>query len=77
MNPAPQSPEIHVIGVYETRSDHSGGFHPVGFASVEVTGTASVPVSLVLSSYEPTVWELSGAGLSFVETVIVNGYHAS
>jgi len=32
---------------------------------------------LVLSSYEPTEWILDGAGLSFIQSVIVNSFYAS
>lgn len=74
---ASTSPETHIIGVYETRSDSSFGYHPAGTAYVHVTGSASVPVNLVLSSYEPTHWILDGAGLSFVQSVLVNSYYAS
>jgi hypothetical protein len=70
---ASTSPETHIIGVYETRSDHSFA----GTAYVHVTGSASVPVNLVLSSYEPTHWILDGAGLSFVQSVLVNSYYVS
>lgn len=71
------TPEIHVIGVYETRSDHSGMYHPTGTAYVHVTGSADTPVNLVLSSYEPTQWILDGAGLSFISSININSYHVS
>lgn len=71
------SPETHIIGVYETRSDHSGGYHPTGKAYVHVSGSAENPVNLVLSSYEPTEWILDGVGLSFVQSVSVSSYYAS
>jgi hypothetical protein len=77
INTAGSSPEIDVIGVYETRSDHSFGYHPTGTAHVHITGAASVPVNLVLSSYEPTQWILDGAGLSFVQSVLISSYNAS
>lgn len=77
VNPEITSPEIHVIGVYETRSDHSFNYHPSGKAYVHVTGMTETPVNLVLSSYEPTDWILDGAGLSFIQSVIVSSYHAS
>jgi len=64
--------ETHIIGTYESRSDHSGGYHPTGNAYVHVSGSASTPVNLVLSSYEPTEWFLDGAGLSFVQSVLVS-----
>ena len=77
VNPDVTSPETHIIGVYETRSDHSGGYHPTGTAYVHVTGSSEAPVNLVLSSYEPTAWILDGEGLSFIQSVTVNSYYAS
>lgn len=76
-NQAPTTQETHVIGVYETRSDHSFGYHPEGTAFVSVTGSASQPVNLVLSSYEPTNWVMEGDGLGFVGSVLINGYSLS
>lgn len=76
-NPTPTTIETHVIGVYETRSDHGGGIHPEGLAYVNVTGSATGPVNLVLSSYEPTNWVLGGDGLSSVDSITINGYHSS
>lgn len=73
----PANPETHVIGVYETRSDHSAVSHPEGTAYVHVSGTSVSPVILVLSSYEPTNWVLDGAGLSSVGKVLVNSYYDS
>ena len=77
VNPDATSPETHILGVYETRSDHSGGYHPTGTAYVHVTGSSNTPVNLVLSSYEPTAWILDGEGLSFIQSVTVNSYYAS
>lgn len=74
---AKTSPETHIISVYETRADHAFGFHPVGTAHVHIAGTASVPVNLVLSSYEPTQWILDGSGMSFVRSVLINSYYVS
>lgn len=65
--------ELHVLTVYESRGDHAYGYHPTGEAQVEVTRSA--PVILVLSSYEPTHWTVSGASAQ-IELVILNGYHA-
>lgn len=77
VNQSSTTQETHVIGVYETRSDHSFGYHPEGIAYVTVTGSTSLPVNLVLSSYEPTNWVLAGDGLSFVDSILVNGYYLS
>lgn len=68
-------PQTHVIGVYETRSDHNYYYSPEGTAYVHVSGFSSVPIHLVLSSYEPTNWVLDGTGLSFIDSIIINGYN--
>lgn len=77
INKARISPETHIIGVYEARRDHSSGSHPVGTARIHITGAASVPVNLVLSSYEPIQWIVDGSGVSFVQSVLINSYHLS
>lgn len=77
VNSSLKNSETHVIGVYETRSDHSFNFHPEGTALVHISGAASTPVNLVLSSYEPTKWVLDGAGLSFINSILINGYNVS
>ena len=66
--------ETHVIGIYESRSDHGGGYHPMGETDV-VVAASSAPIILVLSSYEPTQWNLSG-DIESIQEVIVTGYHA-
>src|SRR5262245_22549369 len=48
----PGAAEVHVVGVYETRSDHSFGDHPVGEGSVTIERPGTHV--LVLSAYEPT-----------------------
>jgi hypothetical protein len=72
-NPALQNIETHVIGIYESSSDHSSE----GTVFVHISGSASTPVNLVLSSYESTKWVLDGDGLSFLDSIIVNGYKVS
>lgn len=71
------SPEVHVIGVYQTSVVSSGSSHPEGTAFINVYGTALNPVHLVLSSYEPTMWILDGSGLSYIDSILINGYHTS
>lgn len=73
--PSPTSPELLLIGVYETRSDHSFNYHPQGTATVNVVNQGAGPLTLVLSSYEPTLWNLNiGTGAN-VSEIILNGYH--
>lgn len=76
-NPTPSAIETHVIGVYETDSSHSFGYHPTGMGRIEIKGDITYPINLVLSSYEPTNWVLFGEGLGSVASVLVNGYHDS
>ena len=64
---------LHIVSVYETRSDHSFGYHPTGSAFVDFAlPGANV---LVLSSYEPTHWTISMARGASLEKIITIGYH--
>jgi hypothetical protein len=77
--PASIANEVHVIGVYETRSDHGYNYHPSGQATVKVKRPASgqmAPITLVLSSYEPNHWQLVLDPGVAVQKIILNGYHA-
>jgi hypothetical protein len=67
------SPEVHVIGVYETRSDHSHGHHPTGEGRVRIDRPGDHV--LVLSAYEPTDWKVSLAPGANIEAVTLIGYH--
>ncbi|MBK6847201.1 MAG: hypothetical protein IPG96_06540 [Proteobacteria bacterium] len=74
LTPAGSSPELHVVGIYESRSDHSGNdYHPRGETVVEVTRPG--PADLVLSSYEPTAWVVRAVGTAEIRTVILSGYY--
>jgi len=74
-SPAPISPEIHLLGVYETHSGHSFDYHPPGAAQVTILGNSNVPVHLVLSSYEPVNWTLAGPSVSKIASVLINSYY--
>jgi hypothetical protein len=79
LSPISINPEVHVIGVYETRSDHSFNYHPAGEATVTVKGPLSGqmnPITLVLSSYEPNHWQLVLDPDVAIQQIILNGYHA-
>ncbi|OJT21604.1 hypothetical protein BO221_27770 [Archangium sp. Cb G35] len=68
------NPEVHVIGVYEARGDHSGGSHPTGNAVVHVERTG--PQVLVLSSYEPVNWKVTAVPNANIQYILALGYHA-
>ena len=73
--PAPVcGPELHILGVYETHSNHGGGNHPSGEATVHVEREGAMV--LALSSYEPVHWSVTAAPGAVIEKVILNGYHA-
>ena len=69
---------VHVISVYEARSDHRGGYyHPTGSASVRVTVSEDQndtrPLILVLASYEPISWLISmPQGVTFEKIIVVS-----
>ena len=67
------SPEVHLLSVYEASSDHT----QKGTAVVNVKGSATVPVNLVLSSYEGVNWVLQGSGVPFIKSVVINGMKKS
>lgn len=79
LSPTPITPEVHVIGVYETNSNHSFNYHPPGFADVRIKyqhAGPMTPITLVLSSYEPNQWRLNvDPGVS-IEKIVLNGYYA-
>ena len=62
-------PELHLLGVYEARSDHRSE----GAVSVNVTRKA--PLILALSSYEPIHWTVDAASGSRIQRIILNGYY--
>jgi hypothetical protein len=68
------NPEVHVLGVYEARGDHSGGVHPAGTAVVHVERTG--PQVLVLSSYEPVNWKVTAVPNANIQYILALGYHA-
>jgi hypothetical protein len=71
-DPEPQAARLHAVGIYEARSDHSFGNHPMGKHVIRVKGTGRV--ILALASYEPVTWVIE-PGEAVVERVIAMGYH--
>ncbi|MGK7900718.1 MAG: hypothetical protein AB4352_04760 [Hormoscilla sp.] len=72
--PAMGSQELHVISVYEARSDHRAGYHPTGLVEVKVQRQEK-PIILALSAYEPVHWNVTLEPGVKVEYIILNGYH--
>ncbi|MCY0994549.1 hypothetical protein OV203_45920 [Nannocystis sp. ILAH1] len=66
VEPMAQAEELHIIGVYQASGNA---------LTVEVT-RVDVPLTLVLSSYEPVAFTLNLAPGVLLEHVILNGYNA-
>lgn len=65
---------LHVVGIYESRSDHDVDSHPTGEVTIRLEKAG--PAVLVLSSYEPTHWRIEVGEKAELKEVILNGYHA-
>jgi hypothetical protein len=65
---------LHIIGVYEARSDHGIGHHPTGEVKVHVAKQKQ-PMILALSAYEPVQWKIEAEPGAAIAKIIVNGYH--
>lgn len=66
--------EVHLIGVYETRGDHSAGNHPVGAGSVRIDRPGHHVV--IVSAYEPTAWTVTAGEGATIDAIFAIGYHA-
>lgn len=70
--------ELHIVGAYEGSYPpgvgHGGGNHPQGSATVIVNRPGKA-VTLVLTAYEPIGWKLQPSENTFIERVILSGYH--
>ena len=67
--------DVHILSVYEARSDHSFGYHPTGISNVRLSlsGVALKPIVLVLVSYEPVEWRLTVPSGVEIERVLLVG----
>lgn len=65
--------DVWLVGIYETHGEHSGGNHPMGYATVDVSAAGTH--TIVLSSYEPVTWSFDIAPGSTVDEILVYGYH--
>jgi len=72
----PDRRELHIVGCYEGEVDggRRRGSHPQGRVEV-IVDRPGVAVTLVLTAYEPVRWQVRPAEGSFVERVILSGYH--
>ncbi|MGB0647127.1 MAG: hypothetical protein ACPGQS_08120, partial [Bradymonadia bacterium] len=64
----------YMIGVYQSHGNHGFNDHPTGEAIVHI-GAQAGRIELVLSSYEPVDWTLSGPGVANIDRLLVLGYH--
>jgi hypothetical protein len=64
---------LWLASVYETHSNHGGGSHPMGEATVHF----DLPGDhvLALASYEPVTWQLELGAQAGVTEIVVFGYH--
>lgn len=65
-----ETPEIHMIGLYEASSSH----HAIAPAKVQVTYSGA-PIILALTSYEPVEWHIEASPDVQIDQVIVSGYY--
>ncbi len=66
---------IYGIGVYETSIGRGFREHPIGTANIHIESQGSNQSVLVLSSYEPTNWNITGTGISSISSIYLFGYH--
>lgn len=66
-------PALWLASVYETHSNHGGGNHPMGEATVffDLAGDNV----LALASYEPVTWNITLGEHAGLSKVVVFGYH--
>ncbi len=69
LSPVHHSPELHILGAYEGSSDHT----IVATTSVHVQ-SGTVPLVLVVSSYESVLWSFTIDPGANVQRIILNGY---
>jgi hypothetical protein len=72
-HPVTGAAQLHVVGIYEA-ANATGTDRREGKVDVRVTRPG--PSVLMLSSYEPTTWNVIVEPGAYVERVILSGYHA-
>lgn len=73
-SPNPSTPEIHILGEYEARSDTKPGSVTVNV--VPPTGHAMVPIVLVLSSYVSETWHIEAPKGAAISEIVLSGLEA-
>ena len=73
-----QDAQIEAVGVYESTSGSHGSGKPriPGVVTVVLQRSAK-PIVLVLSSYEPVLWKITGARSANLKAVLLSGYSPS
>lgn len=73
----PVDTQVEVIGVYESANGrHGSGVHLPGVINIDVR-RSKLPLTLVLTSYEPITWVLHRQPGSSIKQVLVSSYHPS
>ena len=73
----PADTQVEVIGVYESANGrHGSGVHLPGVIDVDVR-RSKLPLTLVLTSYEPITWKLHRQPGANIKQVLVSSYHPS
>lgn len=70
-----QDESLFMFGVYETSLNRGFRQHPTGNAIVNIGDQGGRSTTLVLSSYEPTLWNLVGDGVDDLTNILLFGYH--
>jgi hypothetical protein len=68
------STQLHVVGIYEVATPTGSTERREGKVDVRVTRPG--PSVLLLSSYEPTTWNVIVEPGAYVERIVLNGFHA-
>lgn len=68
-------PELNIVGIYQSHTEHGFDCHPMGAFELEVTRQGTHV--LVLSAYEPVYWVVSVGPDTQLDRILVVGYHDS
>lgn len=75
--PRPADTQVEVISVYESANGrHGSGVHLPGVINIDVQ-RSKMPLTLVLTSYEPITWKLNRQPGANIRQVLLSSYHPS